>query len=359
MQPQYAYTETKISEISGELNKIFASMQDPETSYTRSAASNMIVPLSSPQKTQDLEPVLDLLSRVRPSRFFVVLVDNSLQKVRAEISARCHIVGKKEHVCSEVVRIASPRGQVKALPSILRANFLTGTSTELFLYDPMTEDLDLGSLMAIADEVMFDSKKFSGHLEILERLLGTKAALLDFAWIGYANWRDQVRGVFERPSVGSWLRELETVSIHSNSDQNEVGQFLLAGWLVDRLGLHVQTYSQEKYKCSSRFGTNVSLEFTFVGKGARSSKDAQQDVQQIVFSFKNGATVEIGKQGRELVARASAGQVNGALAFETHTPIDEESLESRISKYFSVGVSTANYRSALRNALQLRARWKA
>jgi hypothetical protein len=72
MTIRYPYTKTEPHKIPAALDTFFAALEGADKSFSRAANFNLIIPLSSSAKLEELEDEIDAFSFVHPSRFFVL-----------------------------------------------------------------------------------------------------------------------------------------------------------------------------------------------------------------------------------------------------------------------------------------------
>jgi len=314
MSAQVAYTKSELGKIGRSLDELFAGLGD-ENKYARAANSNLVVLLSTLAAASELESYIDSFLMLHPARFFVLVPDNTLATVEAEISARCQLVGKGEHLCTEVVRLRYPQKLTAALPNIIQANLITGSPLELLLFDAAFDRAAFSLFLPMAEVVIFDSADFPlQSVKATEQsLLKSSAHLLDFKWLALGAWRDQIKLAFEKPAIAALMNKLARVELTGFSSP------LLAGWLKARLAAR-------------------SIEIA-VGSPA--------GTPSVQFTFTSGERISIVKgtdsKGQRLETVIELGS---KLRFSA--PYEEENHLELLKRYYSIGESIANYRDALR-----------
>lgn len=348
--PAYAYTPTSAAKITKALGDVFASMETDQQRYNRAANTNLLVAVSSVDLLPGIEVTIDAISVVHPSRFFVVYIDDSLSEVTTSISARCHGLSRSEHVCSEVVRIGAPRDKLWLIPSIVRGNLMVGTPAELFIADGAVPRELLDRLAPLADLVMFDSRDLSDRVDLVAAIARASGNLLDLDWIELGPWREEIKTAFSKPMVCDHLAQLTEVVVTAGADSRGAlpfGAFLLGGWIVQRLGLmHVIGRRGEvRAHLPGNRDREVTVRLqTVLGDAA--------EIESVVFRFamNEGRSGEVRlRRGRELETTVECGR-----SMHWSRPLERESREGLIRRYFLIGESTANYNASLRGALHLR-----
>jgi len=346
---QYAYTPTSPSGITKALGDVFASLATEQQRYNRAANTNLIVAVSSATHLSAVEDIIDAFSLVHPSRFFVVYVDDSLESIATAISARCHGLSRSEHACSEVVRIGCPRAMLWLVPSVVRGNLMVGTATELYIADGGVSRELLDRLAPLADLVVYDSRDLVEQSEMVGAIARTSTNLLDLDWIELGPWREEIKAAFAKSAVNEHLAELREVVVTSGgTGRGKVpfSAFLLGGWIVHRLGLtHVMgRHGDVRAVYPAGGGRTVSLRFERASSG-------EEGIDTVIFRFGLPG-------GREGVVRLSRGKgldtiVECGRSMRWSRPLERETREGLIRRYFLIGESTANYSASLRGALHL------
>ncbi|MFM1848365.1 MAG: hypothetical protein RL417_1839 [Pseudomonadota bacterium] len=346
---EYAYTPTSPGAITKALGDVFAAMESAGQRFNRSANTNVIVAVSSVDSLRELETSIDSLSLVHPSRFFVVYIDDKLKRVETAISARCHGLSRSEHACSEVVRIGTPRADLWLVPSIIRGNFMVGMPAELYLADgDISQDL-VDKLSPLADLVIFDSGDFSSRLDILAETARFCSNLLDLEWVELGPWRDEIKGAFARGLIRDLLPDLTAIVVRASGGVGNLpsfGALLLGGWMVDRLGLSHLLGRHGDIHAQLPGGRHKQVSLRFEGCPGEG-----RQIEEVTFLFESAE----GKSALRLVRDESIEvSVEGARKMHWSRPVEDESRDELIRRYFLIGESTANYNAALRVALHLR-----
>lgn len=346
----YAYTPTSVGGITKTLNEVFASMQDGQQEFNRSANTNVMVAVSSREILGEMEPTIDALALVHPSRFFVVYVDDSLSDLTVELSARCHGLSKSQHVCSEVVRIGAPREKLWLVPSLVRGQFLTGTPTELLLYDAGVSRELLDRLAPLADVVFLDSEELAPQKDMLAEAARLSSNIVDVQWIALAPWRDEIKSAFSKPAVRELAPCITAVAIKAIGGTRETppfGALLLGGWIVQRLGLTQVMGPHGGLRARYPAGGNREIGIQF-----ESAPGATAAVAEVAFAVRTpegrvGSVRFAARNGIETI-------VDVGRPFRSSRPVEEEDRAALLRRYFLIGESTTNYNASLREALHLR-----
>lgn len=349
--PVYAYIPTTPATIGAALTDVFTELRRDDQEFSRSANTNVIIAVSSRGALDRVDAAVDALSLVHPSRFFVVFVDDELPDVVTEISARCHGLSKSSHVCSEVVRIGTPRSKLWTVPSIIRGNFMVGTAAELYLFDAAVSRELLDSLAPLVDSILFDSGDFSDRVDMVAEAARYCGNLIDVQWIGLGPWRDEIKTAFSKQPVRELLRGLDDVTVRAAGGTRETPPFvalLLGGWIVERLGLTQVCGRHGALRGRLPLARNREVRLSFESLPAPEAR-----VEEVRFA----GTLPGGGVGSVRVIHGAGGLetiIEAERAYRSLRPIEEESREGLIRRFFLIGESTANYNAALRAALHIR-----
>ncbi len=356
MTTRYAYVPAKRGDVGAALTSLFAGMESEDTRYSRSTNYNVIVPLSRRELLDSLEDDIDALSLCHPSRFFVFYLDEALSELEVSVSARCQALSKKEHVCSEVIRIGGSRKQLAALPSLIRANLLTGTPSEFYLYDAGFLVSDLREIASLADTVILDSSDFEGRYQDLAAVRALTKTTLDLQWVALGIWRDEIKDLFGRSIVREYVDSIQSVSITSESSTcrgESAPAVLLGAWIASRLGVSTQvTRAGHRWECTGTSGRAIRLDFTAV------SGTGDPGIREVLFKFE---PLRIGPVPQEQYIRLSRGEVLSStvelrVSFRSSRPFDDDTRRGRLLRFFLIGESMANYTASARLAQEFSAR---
>lgn len=343
---QYRHATSK--SIASELNEIFAAI-DSSHPVRRAAGVNFLLLLSSAEEFEHAEQLLTSLAVVHPGRFFILCPDPHIEGVRVNVGARCHLISRTDQVCSDVIGLYASEEGLRSLPSVLRAHLLTGVPTELFVMPPVAHRALVDAFATLSDLIILDSRSYERDLAEVEEIMSLSRALVDIEWIGLASWRDQIKLIFDRPTLAEELRALERVTIRASTPHRDVvpaSAALLSGWIVDRLGVVARGYGRNGFECVTKRPAHgepdallLSLE---VSQGSEESR-----VDEVEFRFGAEKRIVV-RRGASLETIVEIGQ-----GFKMSRPLDPDPIEARLERFFVIGESTINFKAALRAAIQL------
>lgn len=368
-----AYVSTSFTDISRTLAGMFSNFggggaAQGRENFLRAAHRNTVFLLSSPSHTSATDDIIQKLAIIHPSRFFVLVTNSDAETPRAEVCAQCHLIpgaagNKPEHLCSEVIRVHFKKEDLRKIPAILRANFVTGAPVEFFFPDAKISPEAATSFLTLADQIYFNSANFEAAPDLLSKIVEAGIPVVDTQWLGTAAWRDQVRSVFEAaalPALARGISKVEISYIPVEKNQKPFLPFLFAGWFVDRLGLEVLGRSGESYDCEAPHGGRVRLSISTQELEeelpASSGRSAVLSAISIAGIVRGGKEVQIrierkiGSDGFPQLDTA----VRTEKPFRLSRALDEELESELLGRFFMIGESIINYRAALSKGLLLK-----
>ncbi|MCO6429574.1 MAG: glucose-6-phosphate dehydrogenase assembly protein OpcA [Deltaproteobacteria bacterium] len=351
MNEVFAYTPIPVGAIAKALSDNMPVPEGDEQHYVRAANVNTLMVVDAGYDSDDLESYLLTLSQVHPNRSFVIVIDQSRAEIGIEYSARCHAIGPKEHVCSEVIRLSAPSSSKEAVASIVRANLLTGMPSELCVYRPPKELSLVHQMAQLAEQVLFSSSDFENSLSALVPFLQENHLLVDLDWVKLGIWRDQIREVFDRPAWAARLADIERIEIRGESPHKgsiPIGALLLGGWLANQMDYKIVSGKGSVFTLEATSGKRISLVLT----GGDCGDSSKVKLVTLEFSAAHGAPAGVVNMRR---CGNGSGRLETAVnlgeEFRFSKLFDDEDRNDLIMRYFFIGESTLNYPKSLRIAL--------
>lgn len=346
MTTQTGYTKTTPDKIGKDLKELFNATGEQGAEFVVSAGKNLIILVPRRSDLAALNPILEHFMQVYPARFFVVYLEQGLKEIEVALSVQCHMLGKDKHACAEVVMIGASSEHAKNVQSILRANALPGRLSELFIYDLADVDLNIIELVAsLCDRIVIDSSEPKVNLSLVSRILPLSKQLADLEWVRLGLYREQISSVFRRSFISSILGQVSEINIEATAPGNALPSpmLLLAGWLLDGLGLKIMTYSKAGFECKNARGEAVLLNVKTI------TASDKPKVTNISFNFRDRLNSKI------VIQRSNVLEIIGATGtgFRLKRALEDDSLEGCINRYFLIGESIKDYDKALKNALEL------
>ena len=336
------FQKSELSQIGRSLDRLFQSFGD-DALYARGSNTNLMLLAGAAPKEDLIEELVDLFSVSHPCRFFILRPDASLAKIQSEITALCRRVGKSEHLCTEVIRISfSPTAQA-AVPGVVLANLMTGTGTELYLADKSVSITDLQNFGALAERIYYDCDCFGERFfqsGMAETLLAHGAALVDLNWIALGAWREQIRLCFERVMLRNANLRLAEIRLECPALSRSAAGALLAGWIVDRLGLRVSKGSGSGVRLEDRHHHAMELNFKL---------SPGDQMRMVEFVFESGLSLKLASVPGGIESHFGGGE------YRLFAPVESEPRIELLRRYFLIGESVSNYKHSLEAALKIAA----
>lgn len=321
----------------------------------RAPAANILALVSSRHRLSAYEEVINKLSEVHPARIFVIFCDDALRHPEVEVRPFIHGSGKNASFSAEVILFGAALADMPRIPSVVRAHLVASLPAELLLSGFEIPGPMLELFLPLTDRVFLSSETFMRRFSSLERFQSEARQLIDVQWFALSPWRGVIRGLFELRAAREVLHGLQSVTIradHRPGLTTAAVQLLVAGWIMDRLGLSVQQ------SAANRLGEGWQLTL-----GAGYGEAAQRRVELILEPHGvshdgqpvlHGVSFCAGERRVEVTRRSQLeGSIEPGPLFRSSIPIEGESLNDLIERYFLIGESIANYSAALRNALTL------
>lgn len=320
-----------LSQIGSRLEALFSELKGDENAYARAANVNVIVITS---KGSDAA-LVEALSLVRPSRFFLVTIDDSLNEIQVEVSAQCHSVGyvasEGHYVCSEIVTLKGTKNDLEKIAGIIRANVMPGMPVEFVISDATLKYQNISPLIELSERIYFNGSNFS--FDNLEKLSKLKIDLVDLEWIRLNAWREEIRTAYSQlAQSGLQAGQLQSVT---NVFSNRVSAFILTGWIASRLGLKVAALGGSGVECVGPDGEKTLIQLK---EGSPPSLTLQFKIGQIDLS-ESGDTLNL--------------SVKGSNSHQSRHSVRKEGDIELLKRYLLIGESTSNYRNALQVAIDI------
>jgi glucose-6-phosphate dehydrogenase assembly protein OpcA len=263
MIPSTAQEVVPLAKIKSTLTTIWqrvneARRADGKKEMTRSSVMTLVAFAPDAKETAWLHDAIAGLTGQHPSRA-IILADNrdgtTLQNNMATVEIQEHNLDGAGAVGSEIITLPVPEGSRRNLATLVTPLLLTDMPIFVWWSGGLpTRDETLSSLLEIGDYSIFDSADFDNPNEDLVRLADlmtkrrqrqvTHAAFNDFNWTRIKPWRELTAQCFDPEGRGTFLRNLDRVTIEYAVEQGEEAcpfqAYLFAGWLASRLGWQAQ-----------------------------------------------------------------------------------------------------------------------
>jgi glucose-6-phosphate dehydrogenase assembly protein OpcA len=351
-----AFQSSEPAQLEKAFRTLFGGMEQSQkdVAFRRASAANIVMVVSGVERRGLAEDFVHAFAGCRPSRIFIVVLDDKAGKVEVGVTALCHSLGKDLQVCSEIVELRTPLGLFASVPSIVRANLIFSAPTELVVLDPAVPEDVVRKLAAFCDGVVFDSNTFESRIDALRVIPQLSNQLLDLQWVGLGIWRDQIKGIFDRPAVKLALGGLASITIQGGTaGQRSPLSLLIAGWILTRLSLHsIAAPSNEGFECH-RPGNDKAVKLAFAPSRGGNPSGVIEEIRFDFIPVSNGGDPKIERVRLVRNDRVLETLVEPGPSFKITRPFDDERPAARIQRYYLIGESTANYGQSLRMALAL------
>lgn len=338
------YTKTSVKDISKTLTNLMRGFGDDQAGFEFTASKNFILFVPQDRQLEEAQKLLDAIVEIYPAKFFLVYLDDQLNDYNIGVTARCHILTKNRHSCAEIIRFGSPRNKLTGLPSLIRSQMLPGLDTEIFGFGLDMRSLEsLTLLNPLADRIMFDSSQF--NLSLIKNIWTINKKLVDFDWVRFAVWREEISSIFQKNSYQALIPQLERIVIQGSSNPTA---YLAAGWILGRLGLQVSAFGNNEYECAYEYAYE-RLDRDLVALQILS--DPNVTLKSISFVFKNGAKVVLENMHRLVISAQIDPLDNDKLSRSKN--FDDQSLKACFARYLAIGESFKDYSLALERAFEL------
>lgn len=352
---QLQFSPVALKDIDSELAKLFSSPDDENVRYVRIGTSNLIMICSCSCRGCKQDQLITLLGDVQPGRFFVVCLKEVGNEIEASISARCTRFNEHEHLCSEVVRLVVPKSRIKALPSVIWANTLTGMPAELFWNCSVVDPDLLNLFLPLISRTIIDSAHLEDATSILRSLVavcnGTSAnklIVVDLQWLRLLGWRDVLSQIFSEIDGENSFADLKSITFRYGAPKQKNSLefvYLFAGWILSAAQCRSWCMDDGHFKCVRGDGEFFDLTF----KGFESNRD--HDSIEIEIKPSGGGTISIVPLNNSLTV---------SLVVDGHTDVRECKLPSAspnelLEKFYLYGREMSGYQEAIGIALNLKA----
>lgn len=189
----------------------------------------------------EVERALDMASERMPSRTILLVTEpEGKDSLRATINTNFHqqAVNGSRQLYSEEIHLDACGAAVRRLTSMVQTLRVTDVPAVLYWPGeaPSVDDVGLDLLDAV-DRLIVDSREFrdARDLVAIHRLASGRVAVGDLTWQRLFAWRTLIAHLFDGPPFGEYVKHLDRVTL-TRSGAHPAGTYLLAGWLVSRLG---------------------------------------------------------------------------------------------------------------------------
>lgn len=232
---------------------------------SRATLWNLVVCVRGEAAFQRVRTVLDEVAESVPARVIVLYthrargsgetpvggaaVDEPFDDtvpLRAFIEANVRDSGPVREVLGEEITLEAPHLESRRLPGMMRALLLPDLPTALYVAGaappggPLLETLPV---VADADRLIVDSglhHEVDGLRELAQALPRPGEGpreITDLSWLRLSAWRALLASLFDPPAARAALGRVGEIRLRYSQEVGAPRAYLLAGWLLDRLGL--------------------------------------------------------------------------------------------------------------------------
>lgn len=259
MVPPFATTgdiPVALGEVERELNRqLKLHGAEGEAPVYRARMSNLLIFCNDPERAAQVEQQIPDLVAVHPTRVLLLIGEAGLPaaEVTAAVQVRAQKIGKFEQSCSEQVKLHAAGPYVDRLPFAVRSLLIGDLPTNLWWASnqpPPFAGALLYDLAENAQQIVYDSIGWSepargvaatsDWLEQIERTGSRWRVASDLNWRRLKYWRRLLTQTFDPVSAPGALSSISELLIE-HGPHAVVQAWLLASWLVQRLGWQVLT----------------------------------------------------------------------------------------------------------------------
>lgn len=196
----------------------------------------------------DTQKRIEEVTYENPCRAVVMVAERAAaaEGLRASISAHCSMSGQGEkQVCCEIIYIHASGKTVEGLKSVVVPLVIPELPVYLWWrVNRFSPPEYMADILRISDRVLVDSSTFLDPARDLAELGqqvrrswgGRRLAFSDLNWARITPWRELLANCFDFPQSKDCLRGITQVTIRWAADSEASTAFMLAAWLVGRLG---------------------------------------------------------------------------------------------------------------------------
>ena len=340
-------TDVELPDIGKMLQDRFSELESDGGFYRRIGKSNIIVVISDEDELERHKGAIYSIAENCPSRFFLVFADQDAVDTKATVSVLCFEQSDEAYSCSEFVQLHTPREELARIKSVVLSNSSPGDRTILCLLDRAINSESAEMFLEMSDEVIVDSASFASGIALLSDLsLDGETDVIDLNWLRLSPWREQIRLVFDQGSFAEALTKIDSITIAGGKDTVGSSVFSLAGWLVSRMEMKVNSFGSRGFECETLTGSTLTIQI---------EPGSQAGLASIRFESQSedGETYYL-EVSRDTVLHTTS---NIEPDYHVSRTLESEDENDLLIRYFAVGDSITNYQPALEMGLELRQLW--
>jgi glucose-6-phosphate dehydrogenase assembly protein OpcA len=212
-----------------------------EGDVSRSLTVNFVAVVTQ-QEEAELRVILPKLVKRLPCRAFLLIVDDDVQKVQAQVTGATRGTGKARAIVLEQIELRLPWSWFSNIAGVVRPLLVNDLSSHLWWGTSFpTTPRSFEVLADLVDHAVVDSGRFAMpalELEMLRSRHETHGRLTDLTWLRLSPWRRALAEGFERLT---WQPGMAvTATIRGGSGMAAIAAPTLLGkWLEQRVAAEV------------------------------------------------------------------------------------------------------------------------
>jgi glucose-6-phosphate dehydrogenase assembly protein OpcA len=211
--------------------------EDGEASVSRALTMNLVA--AADRRDEDaLRRALDRAIRRLPCRAFVVVLDDEVKEVHAEVSGRARVRGSGRDLVLEQIEVRCPGRWLGNAAGLIRPLLENDLPTHFYWASALPRSLQpLAAIAGLADQAVVDSARFEDPAVDLDRLSALRtdrSRIRDLTWLRLRPWRRALAEAFERFAFDRTTPTTVTVR-HGRQAGAQAGALQLAQWLERKL----------------------------------------------------------------------------------------------------------------------------
>lgn len=270
--------EVKAEHIAGHLEKLKKNSYKKESSEApkvRATLSNFILLSGSVDSSNNdrIEALLSEVSRLHPSRFFVIYYANSaIVPLSCVVKARELKSANGLAMQTEEISLTVNREGLGLIKNLILSHLVPDIETILVSPWSISESNELSDLVTkllpIVDSYICDAPTTALDKFVSENFHNFQSKFL--SWTRTNKWRNAITEQFDSAFAQNALKSLDKIVINVTSATSTDEALFLSSWIVDSLGIHVKVGGAKKIEggheieLESKTSTRPKLEITHV-----------------------------------------------------------------------------------------------
>ncbi len=209
---------------------------------------NLIVVANSPQRGQECQELVRLVTEKFPCRVIFVQSDDSSQADFFHTEHTIQSIGSgNTRVCFDLFRIDSSTNQLHKVPFLILPQIMPDLPVYILLgHDPTQDHIILPQIQKYANRIVFDCESINNLQRFSERMLAmiheSSGDLIDVNWARTKAWREVMARVFNDEEKLEHLNQAKLIQISfagrafQSQPQHELQALYLQAWLAAQLG---------------------------------------------------------------------------------------------------------------------------